>query len=114
MIDKPILTDIQAQLDKQDVRIELGVAALRKQAQKAVRTAANLEVTSGVPFCASAADICVCGIAVTDACKAEFLLGNLLVCEATCNVAVQGEMLFKVSVLHRWLCNQSCGFVLDP
>ena len=38
----------QVHLDKQDLRIELSVAALRKQAKKAVKAAANLEVTAGI------------------------------------------------------------------
>ena len=38
---------MQARLDKEDLRIELSVAALRKQTQKAVRRAADLEVTLG-------------------------------------------------------------------
>lgn len=39
---------LQAQLDKADLRIEMSVAALHKQNQKAVRRAADLEVTLGM------------------------------------------------------------------
>lgn len=38
---------MQHQLDKQDLRIEMSVAALRKQAKKAAKTAADLEMTAG-------------------------------------------------------------------
>ena len=38
---------VQARLDAEDLRIELSVAALRKQTKQAVRKAANLEVSLG-------------------------------------------------------------------
>lgn len=38
---------MQARLDKEDLRIELSVAALRKQTRQAVRKAADLEVSLG-------------------------------------------------------------------
>ena len=38
---------IQARLDKEDLRIELSVAALRKETRKAVQKAADMEVTHG-------------------------------------------------------------------
>ena len=38
---------MQARLDAEDLRIELSVAALRKQTKQAVRKAANLEVSLG-------------------------------------------------------------------
>ena len=38
---------VQARMDKEDLRIELSVAALRKQTKKAIRQAADLEVTAG-------------------------------------------------------------------
>lgn len=41
---------LQAQLDKADLRIEMSMAALHKQNQKAVRQAADLEVTLGKLF----------------------------------------------------------------
>ena len=41
---------VQAHLDKADLRIEMSVAALHKQNQKAVRRAADLEVTLGKRF----------------------------------------------------------------
>ena len=37
----------QARLDKEDLRIEVSVAALRKQRKKAVKQAADLEVSLG-------------------------------------------------------------------
>lgn len=41
---------VQAQLDKADLRIEMSMAALHKQNQKAVKRAADLEVTLGKRF----------------------------------------------------------------
>ena len=43
---------IQERLDKEDLRIELSVTAMHKQAKQAVRKAANLEVSlgAGVPL----------------------------------------------------------------
>ena len=38
---------LQAHLDKEDLRIELSVAALRKQSKRAAQQAAGLEVSSG-------------------------------------------------------------------
>lgn len=38
---------VQTRLDKEDLRIEMSVAALHKQTNKAVRQAADLEVTLG-------------------------------------------------------------------
>ena len=38
---------VQARLDKEDLRNEMSVAALHKQTKKAVRQAADLEVTLG-------------------------------------------------------------------
>ena len=38
---------IQERLDKEDLRIELSVAAMHKQAKQGVRKAANLEVSLG-------------------------------------------------------------------
>ena len=38
---------VQAWLDKEDLRIEVSVAAVRKQTKKAVKQAADLEVTLG-------------------------------------------------------------------
>lgn len=38
---------IQERLDKEDLRIEVSVAAMHKQAKQAVRKAANLEVSLG-------------------------------------------------------------------
>lgn len=38
---------VQARLDKEDLRIEMSVATLHRQTKKAVRQAADLEVTLG-------------------------------------------------------------------
>jgi len=38
---------IQERLDKEDLRIELSVTAMHKQAKQAVQKAANLEVSQG-------------------------------------------------------------------
>jgi len=38
---------IQERLDKEDLRIELSVAAMHKQGKQGVREAANLEVSLG-------------------------------------------------------------------
>ena len=38
---------LQSHLDKEDLRIELSVAALHKKTRKAARQAADLEVTAG-------------------------------------------------------------------
>lgn len=46
MLVTPVIL-VQAYLDKADLQIEMSVAALHKQHQKAVRRAADLEVTLG-------------------------------------------------------------------